>query len=299
MLKNKLSARADILSKIRHFFAEHSILEVETPLLSQSTNPDPNLDSFTTENYYLQTSPEFAMKRLLVAGSGPIYQICKAFRAGESGRLHNPEFTMLEWYRPGFKLENLMDEAEELLTLLLKTPPAMRVSYQKLFQEFLNINPHATTKEELKSIAHRHDEFKNLDCREKDHWLNLFMTHCIEPKLQGLVFIYDYPASQAMLATVQEGLAKRFEVYIDGIEIGNGFQELTDATIQRQRFMDDNEKRQALGKPTIPFDERFLSALEHGLPECAGIAIGVDRLIMLSARINKLADVITFPIECA
>jgi lysyl-tRNA synthetase class 2 len=310
-----LRLRADILSRIRLFFTKRQVLEVETPVLSQATVTDKHLHSFHTEYclanphqkkiLYLQTSPEFAMKRLLAADSGPIYQLCKAFRnQGESGRMHNPEFTLLEWYRPGFDLHALMDEVEDLLKIILNCQPAQRLSYAELFQKFLQIDPHLISIEQLKQTVPR---FKlcveNLSNMEKDDWLNLLMTHCIEPQLPTCpVFIYDFPASQAALARIRPGdppLAARFEVYVHGLELANGFHELSSPSEQRQRFMDDLSQRKRAGYPLVPVDERLLAALAHGLPDCSGVALGIDRLILLAAKKDTLDEVLAFPLDRA
>ncbi|MBI4357000.1 MAG: EF-P lysine aminoacylase GenX [Gammaproteobacteria bacterium] len=310
-----LAQRAEVLCKIRHFFAERHILEVETPLLSGATNPDPNLDSLSlslarntahAKTYYLQTSPEFAMKRLLAAGSGPIYQICKAFRDGEHGRLHNPEFTLLEWYRPNFTLEELMTEVDALFAWLFSFQKAKRITYADLFQEFLEINPHTADLATLEALArsHNRDAFHHLTLNDKDDWLQLLMTHFIEPFLGFVtpVFVYGYPASQAALAAISKStpeVAERFEIYMNGIEIGNAFFELTDPASQRRRFEENTQKRQQLKKPVLPFDEHFLQALEHGLPTCSGIAIGLDRLMMVKTGAKTIGEVMAFHIEHA
>ncbi|MDQ8039587.1 MAG: elongation factor P--(R)-beta-lysine ligase [Rickettsiella sp.] len=308
-----LHIRADILNRIRHFFAERKILEVDTPLLSQATVTDKHLHSFQTDycfanpkqkkTLYLQTSPEFAMKRLLAANSGPIYQICKAFRnQGESGRVHNPEFTMLEWYRPGFNHHDLMDEIEELLTVF-SYPTAQRFTYFELFQRFLEINPHYATIRQLKQTAKRFELTTDLFNMERDDWLHLLMTHYIEPNLpHHPVFIYDFPASQAALARIRAGdppIAERFEVYIKGLELANGFHELGSPSEQRQRFLNDLKQREKMAYNTVPIDEHLLAALEHGLPNCAGVALGIDRLIMLVAEKNTIDEVIAFPLRNA
>jgi lysyl-tRNA synthetase class 2 len=310
-----LRLRAYLLSRIRQFFAQRQVLEVETPLLSQATVTDKYLQSFQTEYHfsnlkkkqtlYLQTSPEFAMKRLLAAGSGAIYQLCKAFRNhGESGRTHNPEFTMLEWYRPGFNHHDLMDEVESLLKIILDCPNAQRFSYAELFQHYLQLDPHHTSIEQLKQTAHRFNLVtENLASLEQDDWLSFILTHCIEPQLpKHPVFIYDFPASQAALARIRPGnpaLAERFEVYVQGLELANGFHELNSASEQRQRFNHDLIQREKAGYPLLPIDEHLLAALEQGLPDCAGVALGIDRLIMLAAGKNSINDIIAFPIERA
>lgn len=307
-IKN-LQTRAYILKLIRDFFYARGVLEVETPLMCHTSVTDPFIQSIPAlfqahpkENelrYYLQTSPEYAMKRLLAAGSGDIYQICKAFRQGEIGRFHNPEFTMMEWYRIGFTHHALMDEMDELLQSILKTPAAERKSYTSLFQQSLHFNPHQVSLSELKTCAAANHIAVEGDITDKDTWLNLLMTHCIEPHLgkDKPCFIYDFPTSQAALARIYPGdppVAARFEVYFRGIELANGFHELQDATEQRRRFEKNLLERQELGLFTLPIDELFLSALNHGLPDCAGVALGIDRLIMLAQNSPSIVDVLSF-----
>lgn len=300
--RTTLQLRAQIFAKIRAFFTRRNVLEVETPLLSHSTNPAPHLHSFITtyqkKNLYLQTSPEFAMKRLLAAGSGDIYQICKAFRDGEEGRLHNPEFTLLEWYRINFNHHQLMDEMEQFLHFLLNTPTAERITYRELFLQHLNVDPFGATAN-LKQTAIAKGLHANLT-NDHDTWRQLLLTHFIEPNLgqKQPIFVYDFPAAQAMLAKINPDnpkVAARFEVYFKGIELANGFHELNDAKEQRERFEEENKKRAQLNLPLIPLDENFLASLEH-LPPCAGVAVGIDRLIMLAAPTNSLAKVVAFPI---
>jgi len=312
-----LKQRAILLGKIRAFFAERNIFEVETPLLCHSSVTALHLHSFKSEylnddhsikeTLYLQTSPEYAMKRLLSAGSGSIYQICKAFRnAGESGRMHNPEFTMLEWYHPGFNHHDLMNEMDELLQAILNTSTADRFTYTELFVQQVGIAPHIASIEQLQKIAADQgiNEIAQLDKTDKDNWLFLLMSHIIEPKLGQTkpVFIYDFPASQAALAKIRQAdppVAERFEVYYKGVELANGFHELSDAKEQHARFLKDLEKRKAAGYPSLPIDKRFLAGLEHGLPDCAGVAVGIDRLIMLAIGLDKISEVIAFPVERA
>jgi elongation factor P--(R)-beta-lysine ligase len=310
---SNLKLRAEIYKKMRSFFEKREILEVETPLLCHSSVTDPHLASFQTtfhfdqanqkSNLYLQTSPEFAMKRLIAAGYGSLYQICKAFRNGEVGKRHNPEFTLLEWYRIGLTHHDLMVEVDEFLQYLLYTTRADKISYFELFKKFFDINPHTTSPAELKKLAKKQGLTLEGDhcC---DTWLELLMTHCIEPLL-GLerpVFIYDYPASQAALAKVKqlEGykVGERFEVYYKGIELANGYHELTDSREQLIRFEQDNGARKKSGLPEMPIDYFLLEAL-HAFPECSGVALGIDRLIMLAANSTNLAEVITFPTEKA
>lgn len=312
---NQLKQRAKILANIRTFFAERSVLEVETPLLSAGTITDPHLQSFTTtytgpsaaqgKTLYLQTSPEFAMKRLLAADSGPIFQICKAFRNDELGRYHNPEFTMLEWYRPGFDHHRLMQEVDELLQLILGCPPADKLSYQHVFLHYTGLNPHTASRDTLQNYAQSIGiETAHLELNDNDSWLHLLLSHLIEPQL-GLekpCFIYDYPASQAALAQIRRDappVAERFEVYIKGIELANGFHELADATEQHQRFITDLEKREELGLASVPIDHHLLAALNANFPNCSGVALGIDRLIMLACQAQTLQEVISFSVDRA
>ncbi len=297
------------------------MLEVETPILSAAAVTDPALASLVTrylgplfphgQTLYLHTSPEFPMKRLLAAGSGPIYQICKVFRDGESGRLHNPEFTMLEWYRPGFDHHRLMDETGELVMQLLAphlslNPPERR-TYREAFQRYADLDPHTASTGDFAAVAKAHQIRVPQDLLAQNDlsiWRDLLLTHVVEPRLgQGrLTFIYDYPASQASLARVQPGnppVAARFELYLNGIELANGFHELADADEQRTRFERQLHARVVSGLPAVPLDERLLAALVHGLPDCAGVALGIDRLVMLAAGAHAIKDVMAFPVDRA
>lgn len=307
----ELHQRARLLAKIREFFNQHGVLEVETPLLSHSSITDPNLHSFMTQYHttckqsdtlYLQTSPEFAMKRLLASGCGSIYQICKAFRNTEYGHQHNPEFTILEWYRVGFDHHKLMSEMDEFLHFILDSAPAEKLSYHQVFKKYLEINPHTSSIHELQKCALKNG-LNNISELDRDGWLNILLSQFIEPYLgkNRPTFIYDFPTSQAALAKISQNspaIAERFEVYIDGIEIANGFHELTDAKEQRQRFLSDLQKRRELNLPEIPIDENFLIALDENFPNCAGVAVGVDRLLMILMRTKSIRDVISFPIDC-
>lgn len=297
-----LQQRAGLLAGIRQFFAERQVLEVETPLLCSNTVTAPHLQSIATaQGMYLQTSPEYAMKRLLAAGSGAIYQICKAFRESESGTRHNPEFTMLEWYRPDFDHQQLMAEVNQLLSYLGVADSVQMFSYREIFQNHLGIDPHQASLTDLQELAaQRLDLQFASDIR--DDWLDLLLSHEIEPRL-GLdcpQFIYDYPASQAALSIVAadehgEPVAQRFELYINGLEIANGYHELADAGELRQRFISDQQQRKAQGLPHIELDERLLAAMEAGLPPCSGVALGVDRLLMASKPGQGIDEVISFP----
>lgn len=319
-----LHQRATLLARLRQYFAQAGVLEVETPVLAAAGATDPNIPSFNVQHpdgeklppLYLNTSPEFAMKRLLAAGSGPIYQVSKAFRRGEQGRWHNPEFTLLEWYRPGFDHHRLMDEVADLVACLaegLAEKPAglsghERLTYAQCFQRWLHIDPHTASGQQLRECAHAQglQGITGLSDTERDAWLDLLMSLCIQPKLKEtfgqdcLVFVYDYPASQAALARIQPGppaVAARFELFIDGIEIANGFHELQDAREQRARFEADAARREAERLPAITHDEHLLAALEAGLPDCAGVAVGLDRLLMVLGGWPNLGAVLTFPFE--
>jgi len=312
-----LKIRAHLLKDIRAFFEVRGVFEVETPLLSQTTTSDPNIHSMTTcyagpgfphgKKFYLQTSPEFAMKRLLACGSGSIYQICKAFRDGEAGKLHNPEFTLLEWYRTGYDYGMLMDEVEELAAEILHIKsPFQRLTYQQAFEQYAGINPHLASVEEMRSHVARFSDMpiNGLTNDDRDGWLDLIMSHMIEPRLGTgqATFIYDYPASKAALARVRDdvpAVAERFELYIEGIELANGFTELSNPQEQRVRFERDLEKRR-LGKlVAIASDRRLLAALDHGLPPCAGVALGLDRLLMIKLGASSIRDILAFPVDLA
>ncbi len=306
-----LQQRSRLLAHIRHYFAEQQVLEVETPILAPAGNTDPMIENIQArfsplvaagDGLYLQTSPEYAMKRLLAAGSGPIYQICKVFRAGERGRRHNPEFSMLEWYRPGYNLQQLMDEVEELVSRVAQIEgEAWRCTYRQLFQRFLAVDPVDDEIFVLQSCAQRHGIVLDGVAEDRDFWLDLLLSHIIEPQLCELgrmVFVYEFPSSQAALARLDShGMAERFELYLDGLELANGYHELADAGEQRRRFERDNERRYAAGKAKIPIDEALLMALQSGLPDCSGVALGLDRLLMCCSGIHDIAQVLAFPLE--
>lgn len=301
-----LRLRAELYSRIREFFQQHDVLEVETPVLGQAASTDVHLASYSVDDgLFLQTSPEFAMKRLLAAGSGAIYQICKSFRHGESGKRHNPEFSMLEWYRPGFDHFQLMAEVAELLNSLLGERPVRQLSYRSAFAQVLDVDPHHATVSELSALALQHCNYQTNE-NDRDTLLDLLMAEVIEPRLgQGeLTFIYNYPASQSALAKVKgdnQGarVAERFELYVNGVELANGYHELTDAGEQQRRFDADIAERLRRGLPDVPVDQKLVQALQHGLPECAGVAVGLDRLLMLMADTDSIRDVIAFPVDIA
>jgi lysyl-tRNA synthetase class 2 len=297
--------RAELYQTIRHFFAQRQVLEVETPVLSAACVPEPTIAPFHTAHMqplFLQTSPELPMKRLLAAGYGPIFQIAKVFRQGEIGRWHNPEFSLLEWYRPGFDIDQLIQEVDALLQQLLQTPPAEQISYCALFEQQIGLHPLRSPLSTLQAYVAQH--FALSDGQDRDTCLQLILSHHIEPHLGHTrpLFVTDFPASQAALArrkATDPDLAARFEVYVQGIELANCFYELTDPVEQRQRFIADLAKRQALNLPVYPLDEHFLAALAHGLPTCAGAALGLDRLLMIKAGMDHIRAVITFPVDNA
>jgi lysyl-tRNA synthetase class 2 len=306
-----LKLRAVILNHIRAFFAERQVLEVETPLMCRASVTDPYIDSIpalyqshpasTAERFYLQTSPEYAMKRLLAAGSGCIFQLCKSFRQGELGRWHNPEFTMLEWYRLGFDHLQLMEEVDVLLQAILHTPAADKITYQDLYLATLGIDPHTVTLAELEACALAHHIDVAAIIEDRDTWLMLLLTHVIEPSLgkERPCFIYNFPASQSALARLNNDMpqtAARFEVYYHGIELANGFYELQNVEEQRQRFENNNQVRISSGLEVMPIDELLLAGLSSGLPDCSGVALGVDRLVMLAAGKSCIQDVISFDV---
>lgn len=307
--RETLKTRAMLIRRIREFFHARDVLEVETPTLCHTSVTDPYIQSLSTavrpsQMAYLQTSPEYAMKRLLAADVGSIYQITKAYRQEELGRYHNPEFTMLEWYRLQFDHHQLMDEMDALLQHVTGCEKATRVTYQALFESVLGFNPHLASLSELKTIALNHGVNFQGELNDRDAWLQLLLTHCIEPELgKGApTFIYDFPASQAALARLQNTnppVASRFEVYWKGIELANGFHELQSADEQRKRFEMNLAERNKLQLPSLPMDEHLLAALKHGLPNCAGVALGVDRLIMLALNKTRLSEVMAFDFERA
>lgn len=310
-----LLKRAKIVNEIRHFFADRGVLEVETPTMSQATVTDVHLRAFETQftgpgaaqgiTLYLMTSPEYHMKRLLAAGSGPIYQMGRSYRNEEAGRYHNPEFTMLEWYRPHYDMYRLINEVDDLLQQTLECESAESLSYQQAFLRYLDIDPLTAEKDKLREVAAKLDVSNIADTEEdRDTILQLLFMVGVEPHigLEKPTFIYHFPASQASLAEISSEdhrVAERFEVYYKGVELANGFRELTDAAEQRQRFERDNRKRASMGLPEQPIDENLLAALEHGFPECAGVALGIDRLIMLALGAERISDVIAFPVERA
>lgn len=305
-----LRARAALLKKLRTFFDEHDFLEVTTPVLSADTVVDLHLDPFQVTRFsdpcqptvgptwFLQTSPEFHMKRLLAAGAQAIYQIGPAFRAAESGPIHNIEFTMVEWYRVGDDMAAGMQFLADVACALFQTPSPDRVSYADAFGQHVGLNPHTASTTELKAAGANLRPAIEQDTREEA--TNFLWSHFVESKL-GLarpVLIYDYPADQAALAKIRQDptpVAERFELYFRGIELANGYHELTDAEELKSRIIEINRNRVAAGKPVLPGNSRLLHAMESGIPPSVGVALGFDRSVMIATDSAKLRDVQAFP----
>ncbi len=313
-----LRRRAQLLRRSREFFDRHGFLEVETPILSHDTVVDRHLDPLSVTVFddprrpeaghtmWLQTSPEFGMKRLLAAGADAIYQVTRAFRAGEQGRLHNMEFTLVEWYRRGDSMREGIRLLSELADELLGLGPAETVSYREAFLRYTGVDPFAPDLAELKNAA-RDAGVALPDSHpadDRDAWLDLMLVERVEPRLgmKQPTILFDYPASQAALAQVRDEdppVAERFELYVRGMELANGYHELTDPEVLRDRNRRANRQRRADGKYALPEDSRLLSAMKHGLPECTGVALGFDRLVMAAAGAENLAEVMAFPVDRA
>lgn len=306
-----------MLAEVRRFFQKRGVLEVETPLLCHTSGTDPNLHPFVTDFHlpgrpegiplYLQTSPEFAMKRLLASDSGPIYQICKAFRNEENGRHHNPEFTILEWYRPSFRLADLIEEIDALLTRLFtgkrKLAPTERWAYPELFTSLVGADPITASLDRLADAACQRGlpEASTLCGDNRSIWLDLLFSHVVQPQLgRGRAcFVYDYPACLPSLARRKPDrpeVVERVELFLDGLELGNGFRELTDPNEQEQRFDTDLAHRRQSGLLMPPKDTRLLAALGDGLPDSSGVALGLDRILMLQLGATSIEEVLAFPV---
>jgi len=308
-----LKQRAKLYANIRSFFAERDVLEVDTPILSSAANCDINVDSFCADsNYYLQTSPEFAMKRLLAAGMGAIYQISHSFRQAESGHLHNPEFTLLEWYQPSWSMAELIQEVSDLLSCCinptLKQGPLVvrEISYAELFSKTTGLDAHNTSIEALRAYTQTQNnpEAEKICGDRLADWLDYIFSMYIQPSLakDELVIVSYYPSCQAMLAKLTSDIpakAIRFEVYYQAVELANGYEELTDASIQQQRFEAELAERKANGKVMVPMDQNLIDALSSGMPACSGVALGLDRLLMLMMNVTSINDVLSFPIARA
>jgi lysyl-tRNA synthetase class 2 len=303
--------RANLYALIRNFFAERGVIEVETPILSEAGNTEPNIESFSTAfqgpkaanpgERWLRTSPEHALKRLLAAGLGDCYELGRVFRNGEAGGRHNPEFTMLEWYRVGFDHRRLMRETAEIvgeaLALVGRSVDVVGLSYRELFSTQLDIDPLTAPIDRLRApLAESRIDPEGLS---RDDWLDLLLTHRLQPEFpkDRITLVYDFPASQCALAKIRNGnppVAERFELFLGSYELANGYHELTDASEQRARFERDNERRRVRDQREVPIDERFLAALPR-LPPCAGVALGIERLLMCLAETDDIGDVIAFP----
>ncbi|HWX66453.1 MAG TPA: EF-P lysine aminoacylase EpmA [Rhodanobacter sp.] len=310
-----LKLRARLYALIRVFFAERQVLEVETPILSAAGNTDPNIESFSTtfsghvdagaRERWLRTSPEFPLKRLLAAGIGDCYELGRVFRNGEAGGRHNPEFSMLEWYRVGWDHRRLMQETialvEAALAMVGRRAEVLIESYRQLFLDELGIDPLHAPIDELRAPLAEYSI--GPDGLGRDDWLDLLITHKLQPSFprDRITLIHDYPATQCALARIRPGepaLAERFELYLGRYELANGYHELNDAAEQRERFVRDNAVRRARGLREVPIDEALLDALD-AMPDCAGVALGVERLLMCLADTDAIADVLAFPFNKA
>lgn len=303
-----LRQRARITALIRDFFEQRSVLEVTLPVLGRRTVTEPGIESIQVvsralagdDPLFLQTSPEYFMKRLLAAGSGPIYAMTPAFRDGESGRQHNPEFTLLEWYRPGFSLTQLMDEVQALVQVLHFGLDWSRLRYQEAFLEVLGLDPMSVSDSQLATRCAGFGAWGQAGLG-RDEMLDLLFSHAVAPGLGGGgVFVHSYPASQAALACVSSGdepVAMRFELLVNGLELANGYQELSDAREQRRRFEADRQRRAQKGQRDIPVDEALIAALEAGMPATSGVALGLERLLMVVLDLPDLRDALTFPFD--
>jgi len=304
-----LRERARLLARIRAFFDARGLWEAQTQILDVAATTDPHIHSLSTrvhgpsgtQVHYLHTSPEFQMKRLLAAGSGPIYQIATVFRDEERGDRHLTEFTLLEWYRPGWDHHRLMDEVDEFLQAVAGAPPARRSTYADVFRRHVGVDPHRASEAMLREAAMRHGGDVPADLT-RDELLDFLMGMRVEPLLgrDAPLLVYDYPAGQAALARIRPGpvpVAERFELYWRGLELANGFHELTDPEEQARRFLEDRRRRRAAGLPDVPHDRRLVDALRAGLPACAGVALGVDRLLMTCLGLDDVAATVAFPLQ--
>jgi len=298
-----LRQRAQFMANIRQFFTQRHYLEVETPVMAQYGVTDVYLSNikatFRGKEYSLQTSPEYHMKRLLAAGSGAIFQLARVFRDDELGRWHNPEFTLLEWYQLGVDHHSLMDEVDCFLQALIQSEPMIRKTYQQAFLDSCQIDPFTVSIPQLQKLLVHYDLDRVLSPEEQDidQYLFLLMSHVVEPflgKENAPVAVYDFPPSQASLAKISCTVAERFEVYFRGVELANGFHELTEASAQAKRFAQDQQIRKEKGLPAAEADHYLLQALEYGLPSCSGVALGVDRLLALGLQQQSIANILSF-----
>ncbi|HEY4234092.1 MAG TPA: EF-P lysine aminoacylase EpmA [Lacipirellulaceae bacterium] len=292
-----LTKRSDLLRQLREFFYERAFIEVQTPLLADEVIPELHIEPFRVESGgFLQASPELYMKQLLVAGAKAIFQVTRSFRQGERGQLHNPEFTLVEWYRVGDDMDGGIELLDELTRTLLGTPPAKRTSYATAFQEHVGLCPHTATLDQLNAAASAAPQ--GINSANRDEWLNLLLATRIEPQMgrDRPEILFHYPASQAALAKTTIGptayeVAERFELYYHGIELANGYHELADAGELRARFEAVNAARAADGRRALPLPERWLAAMNQGLPACTGVALGFDRLFMLAIGAKSIDEV--------
>lgn len=296
-----LKTQADFLAIIRHYFDGQDVLPVQTPLLSRFGATDPSVLNMSVRDEagddlgYLQTSPEFAMKRLLAKGSGDIYQICQAFRAGESGPLHQPEFSMLEWYRLGIDHHQLMDDVQNLLSRLINELSWRRVSYASLFQESVGIDPHLASDDLLFTRANLSVDMTDADLQNRSLMLDIIFSQQIQPELPvgEALFVYDYPKEQAAYAKLRDEkpmVASRFELMINGVEIANGYHEVIDTVEQARRHAGERKIRSARAQADIHVDPEFLAALGETMPPCAGVAVGLDRVMMLATGQGSISE---------
>ncbi len=314
--RSALLLRASLYALIRQFFAARDVLEVETPILSAAGNTDPNIASFRarfdghvaagSRERWLRTSPEYGLKRLLAAGIGDCYELGRVFRNGEAGRRHNPEFTMLEWYRVGWDHRRLMRETAELanaaLALVGRIAHVRETTYRALFMDATGVDPFTASASQLRAALNG-TAIEPSGLR-RDDWLDLLLTHHIQPGFANdeLLLVHDYPATQCALAKIRGDdppVAERFELYLGTVEIANGYHELTDASEQRLRFMRDHAVRAQRRDTQPPIDELLLAALAHGLPDCAGVALGVDRLLGAMLDADNIAATLAFPFHRA
>lgn len=315
LLREKLRVRGELFKTIREYFYQEKVIEVDTPIMSQFGNPDPALLNFIAtyngpgklygQEMFLITSPEYHMKRLLAAGSGSCYYLGKVFRDGEISKRHNPEFTMLEWYRLDYDLERLMQEVVALIRLVTKKSLAVdHYSYLEAFDQILKVNPFEMDLPALVALIQDHGIDLTFELRDRDEALDLIVSHLIEPAFdpEKITLLYHYPASQASLSKIVEvdgyPVGKRFEAYWQGLELANGYEELTNGEEQRARFMAENRYRESIGYQQVPIDELLLAVLDH-VPFCSGVALGVDRLLMAMQNTTEIKDVIPFGFEAS
>jgi len=305
--RHAIEARAQLAADIRSFFAERGVLEVETAVISSAGNVDPNIEStVTADGRYLRTSPEFMLKRLLAAGLRDVYEMGRVFRAGEAGRHHNPEFTMLEWYRTGLPYLELADEVADLVRACGRGRfddwPVRRVAYRDLFRDETGLDPWLCGDTDLEDCAA--ERGLHAGPLDRQAWIDLLMAEVVQPALPGecLTVVHDYPPEQAALARIRPGetaVAERFELYLGQAELANGYQELTDPAEQSLRFARDARRRERRGQERIPIDHRLVAALQAGLPECSGVALGVDRLLMAILKLDRIDAVLAFSADRA